>query len=138
MTSMSQENLESFINDYLKEDLKELENHLNLRNQEIMEFLQLKNTIAVIQSDLNNGFKAQMNVGNNMFMEAKVEDPKTILVLIGKGIYMDFTLEEALTFINFKIRVLEKEAEVLREESIKKKADIKLGLLCLLEKTKLY
>lgn len=52
MTSMSKESLESFINDFLKEDLKELENHLNLRNQEIMEFIQLKNTISVIQSDL--------------------------------------------------------------------------------------
>lgn len=53
MTSMSKDNLESFINDYLKEDLKELENHLNIRNQEIMEFIQLKNTITVIQSDLS-------------------------------------------------------------------------------------
>lgn len=44
--------IESFINDNLKEDLKELENSLNIRNSEIMEFVQLKNTINVIQSDL--------------------------------------------------------------------------------------
>lgn len=79
-----------------------------------------------------------MNVGNNMFMEAKVSETKTIMVLVGKGIYMDFTLDEAVTFINFRIRVLEKEAEVIREESIKKRADIKLGLMCLAEKKNLY
>lgn len=52
MALMSDEYLESFINDYLKEDLKELEHILNVKNQEIMEFIQLKSTINVIQSDL--------------------------------------------------------------------------------------
>lgn len=80
------------------------------------------------------GFKSQMNVGNNMFMEAKVKDVKTIMVLIGQGIYLDFTLEDALKFVNFRIRILEKEVDVIREESIKKRADIKLGLMCLAEK----
>lgn len=73
-----------------------------------------------------------------MFMEAKVADTKRIMVLIGKGIWLDFTLDEALKFINFKTRVLEKEAEVIRDESIKKKADIKLGLMCLAEKKNFY
>lgn len=79
-----------------------------------------------------------MNVGNNMFMEAKVADTKTIMVFVGKGIYLDFTLEEALKYIHFRVRVLEKEADVIREESIKKRADIKLGLMCLAEKTNVY
>lgn len=87
---------------------------------------------------LLDGFKAQMSVGNNMFMEAKITDPKNVMVLIGQGIYLDFTLEDALKFIDFRIRVLEKETLVIREESIKKKATIKLGLLCIAEKEHIY
>lgn len=128
---ISAEKLETFVNDYLKEDLKDLEHQLNLRNGEIMEFVQLKNMIESIKEHLQDGFKTQMNIGGNFFMQAKVPKTDRILVNIGKNVYMDFTLDEALTFIDFQLRVLNKEADVIREESIRKRADIKLALMCI-------
>ncbi|XP_055382955.1 protein UXT homolog [Condylostylus longicornis] len=136
-SSLTPARLEEFINNYLKEDLKELEYHLNLRNNEIMEFLQLKNTIETIKEHLRYGFKTQMDIGGNIFMEAKIDDPQRILVNIGKDIFMDFSLDEAIKYVEFRIRILNKEVDVIREESIKKRADIKLAVICLGEKQNL-
>lgn len=134
MSRFSTENLEVFINDFLKEDLKHLEHYINNYNEEIMEFIQLKNTIEAMRDNLPDGFKTQMNIGGNIFMEAKVSDLNTILVDIGKQVYIPFTLEDALKFVDFKIKILNNECDVLREESIKKRTEIKVTLMYMAEK----
>ncbi|KAM7360163.1 uxt prefoldin-like subunit [Cochliomyia hominivorax] len=136
MSRFSTENLEVFINDYLKEDLKHLEHYINIYNEEIMEYIQLKNTIETMRDNLDDGYKTQMNIGGNVFMEAKVDDLNTILVDVGKSVYIPFTLEEALKFVDFKIKILNKESDVLREESIKKRSEIKVALMYMAEKEK--
>lgn len=137
MSRLSNENLEVFINDYLKEDLKHLEKYINVYNEEIMEFVQLKNTIQTMRDNLSDGYKTQMNIGGNFFMEAKVDDLETILVDIGKGVYIPFTAEEALKFADFKIKILNNECDVLREESVKKRSEIKVALMYMAEQQKL-
>ncbi|XP_037808103.1 protein UXT [Lucilia sericata] len=137
MSRFAPENVEVFINDFLKEDLKHLEQYINVYNEEIMEYIQLKNTIETMRDNLEEGYKTQMNIGGNIFMEAKVNDLNTILVDIGKGVFIQFTLEEALKFADFKIKILNKECDVLREESIKKKTEIKLALMYIAEKEQL-
>uniref|UniRef100_A0A1B0G1N6 Uncharacterized protein n=1 Tax=Glossina morsitans morsitans TaxID=37546 RepID=A0A1B0G1N6_GLOMM len=137
MPNFATENLEIFINDVLKEDLKYLDRYITKYNEEIMEFVQLKNTIQTLQEHRPTGYKTQMNIGANLFMEAKVDDLNTILVDIGKGVYIPFTLEEALRFIEFKIKILTKECDVLREESIKKRSELKVTLMYIAEQEKL-
>ncbi|XP_065354438.1 protein UXT homolog [Calliphora vicina] len=137
MARFSTENVEVFINDFLKEDLKHLEHYINNYNEEIMEFVQLKSTIEAMRDNLEDGYKTQMNIGGNIFMEAKVSDLNTMLVDIGKGVYIQFTLEEALKFADFKVKILNKECDVLREESIKKKTEIKLALMYMAEREQL-
>lgn len=129
MARLSQDNVEVFINDYLKEDLKHLDNYIKIYNEEIMEFVQLKNTIQTMRDNLPDGYKTQMNIGANIFMEAKVNDMDNILVDIGKGVYINFTLEEALKFVDVKIKMLNNECDVLREESLKKRSEIKVALM---------
>ncbi|XP_005178161.1 protein UXT homolog [Musca domestica] len=136
-SKLSTENLEVFINDYLKEDLKHLEKYINQYNEEIMEYIQLKNTIQTMRDNFTDGYKTQMNIGGNIFMEAKVDNLDTILVDIGKGVYIPFTAEEALKFADFKIKILNKECDVLREESVKKRSAIKVTLMYMAEQEKL-
>lgn len=50
---------------------------------------------------------------------------------VGLGHYVEFTCAEALQFSQLKVRALTKQADVLREESIKTRANIKLALMCL-------
>lgn len=72
-----------------------------------------------------------MNIGANIYMQAKVPDPRKILLHLGKNVYVEFELDEALKYIDLRNRILTKEAEVIREESIKTRARIKLALICL-------
>lgn len=77
-----------------------------------------------------------MNIGANIYMQAKVEDPRKILLHLGKNVYVEFELDEALKYIDLKSRILTKEAAVIREESIKTRAQIKLALICISEQSK--
>lgn len=130
----SSEKIERFIEENLRQDLKRFEEYLNRMNAEIMEFVQLKNTVESIVEHMSDGFKTQVNVGGSFFMSAKVDDTKQIMVNVGLNHYVNFTLDEALKFCAFKIKSLQNEANVIREKSIETRAQIKLALLCLAEK----
>lgn len=128
---MDSDRYESFINNCLKEDLKEYEKQIKLFNEETLEYIQLKNMIECIKDNFADGLKTQMNVGGNFFIQAKIPDTKTILVDVGLHHYVEFNLEEALRFVQMKINILNKKNEIVREESLKTRANIKLALLCI-------
>lgn len=66
---MTPEKLETFVNDYLRRDLTTYELHLDQLNAEIMEFIQLKNMVESISTDFKEGFKTQVNIGGNCFIQ---------------------------------------------------------------------
>lgn len=136
MSSLDTLKLEKFIHEHLKEDLHKLEQELIKINTEIIEFMELQTTVECIQKYYPVGdFKTKMNIGANFFMQAKVEDTSKILVNVGCGIYVEFDLKEAIKFVNFKLRILQKHADIVRDESIKVKANIKLALMCISQNT---
>lgn len=128
------EKIEHFINENLRQDLQKYEDYLNKANAEIMEFVQLKNTVENIIEHMSDGFKTQVNVGGNFFITAKVPNTENIMINIGLNHYVNFTLTEAIRFCDFKIKSLENEANVIREKSIETRANIKLALLCLAQR----
>lgn len=136
-SAKSREQIESFIEDVLRENLKQYEAYINKTNAEIMEYVQLKNVCESISQDLSDGFKTQVNVGGNFFMAANVPDASKILVNIGLNHYVEFTIMEAIKFCDFKIKSMENEANVIREKSIETRAQIKLALLSIAEKENL-
>lgn len=69
---MTPEKLETFVNDYLKRDLTTYEEHISQLNAEIMEFVQLKNMVEAIAKDLKDGFKTQVNIGGNCFIQVSL------------------------------------------------------------------
>lgn len=134
---MTREQLENFIEDILREKLKEYNMFISKTNAEIMEFVQLKNLCENIGEHLSDGFKTQVNIGGNFFLAAKVPDSKHIMINVGLNHYVDFTMSEAIKFCDFKIKSLENETKVIREKSIETRASIKLALLCIDEKERL-
>ncbi|XP_055587011.1 protein UXT [Uranotaenia lowii] len=131
-------NIESFVNDCLREDLKIYNEQLNRLNGEIMEYVQLKNMIENVQENATDGFKTQINVGGNFFMKAKADSPDRILVDVGLCHFVEFRLDEALRFVDMKINVLTKQADVIRDKSIETRANIKLALLVIGDANKLH
>lgn len=136
-STRSREQIESFIEDILRRNLKEYEAYINKMNAEIMEYVQLKNICENIVEHLTNGFKTQVNIGGNFFMSAKVPDSRKIMVNIGLNHYIEFTIDEAIKYCAFKVKSLENETNVIRDKSIETRAQIKLALLCIAEKEKL-
>lgn len=122
---------ESFINDVLKEDLRQLEIRLQQVNAEITDLVQQKQTMKVItDKEVHpNGFKSQVNLGCNFFMEASVTDTSTLLLNVGLNHYVEFSLAEANKYLEVRIKAFEKKAEQLIQKSAETKAHIKLMLI---------
>ncbi|KOC62009.1 Protein UXT like protein [Habropoda laboriosa] len=126
---------ETFVNDVLKTDLAQLEQKLDSKNADVAEFIQLKSTITTLQANEfdKNGFKTQVDVGQNFFIEAHVPDASKILLDVGLGHYVEFSLNDALVIINVRIKLLEKQIANIRKEIAKISAHIKLILLGIME-----
>lgn len=122
---------ESFINDVLRQDLAALEKKLDEKTSEIAEFLQLKSVINTFKNvgAAEDGFKTKVDMGNNFFVQAKVEDASHILLDVGLGHFVEFTLDEALVVIDVRIKLFERQVENLRKEVARTNAHIKLVLL---------
>lgn len=129
--------IEAFINDVLKEDLKHLELHLNQFNEEIMEYVQLKNTVQTFGDHMPDGYKTQLNIGSNIFMQARVKQMDKILVNVGKEVYLEMDMQEAIRYSDMRVKILTKQADVVREESIKKRTQIKMALIAMSEREQL-
>ncbi|XP_043649090.1 protein UXT [Drosophila teissieri] len=129
--------IEEFINDVLKEDLRQLEKCIGQFNEEIMEYVQLKNTLQTFDTHLPDGYKTQVNIGSNVFMQARVRKMDSILVNVGKDVYLEMSIPEAERFSDTRVKILTKQSDVLREESVKKRAQIKMSLIAISERAKL-
>lgn len=66
-------------------------------------------------------------------MEAQVDKIEPIIVNVGLNVYLELTLEEALKFLVMKIKSINKESDLIREQSLKVKAEIKILLMYLAE-----
>lgn len=119
-----------FINDVLKEDLRILESKLQHINGEISDLIQQRHSLKVLTDTTvhPNGFKTQLNIGCNFFMEASVTDTSKLLINIGSNIFLEFTLPEANKYLDARIKAYEEKSEELRNKAIAVKAHIKLML----------
>lgn len=124
---------ETFINDVLKADLAKLAEKLDAKNTDIVEFLQLKSVITTFQNTnvKKTGFKTKVDIGNNFFIQAHVPDASKILLDVGLGHYIEFTLDEALVVINIRIKLLEQQIVNLRRAIARTNAHIKLILIAI-------
>ncbi|KAG8298193.1 hypothetical protein J6590_020862 [Homalodisca vitripennis] len=121
---------EAFINDVLKEQLKKTAEDLDRTYGEIAEFIQLENLIQTIEENglSKDGLKTQVDIGCNFYMQACVPDTSKILIDIGLGYFVEYTLNEALIVIKRRINLLNRKVDILRDQSANTKAHIKLVL----------
>lgn len=119
---------EEFINNNLMQDLSKVHTQREKLYSVLADYMQLKETIVKIK-DFNGGkMKTQVDLGCNFYCQAEVKDTRMILVAVGYGFFVEFTLDEALEFIDNKIAHLTKQVEGLTKDSSKIKANIKLAL----------
>lgn len=131
MPIKSIDQINKVINENLRKDLENLETALNKTNDEIIEYIQLEKTLEFLKEHKSDGYKTKVDVGANMFMKAKVDEIEPILINIGLNVYLELQLDEALKFLKTKIKILEKESEVIRDGSLKVRSQIKILLMYL-------
>ncbi|KAK0064252.1 protein UXT [Biomphalaria pfeifferi] len=121
---------ETFLNDRLKLDLRNVLEQRDKIYEEISEYLQLQSTIHKIEEDIipECELKTKVDLGCNFYVQANVSDPSKICVAIGFGFFLEMTLPEALSFINKKTERLQEKAADLTLEACKIKGHIKLVL----------
>lgn len=126
---------EAFINDVLKESLKQIFTTLEAVNEEIMDLERVDTTIGTMSrlaDDVPAGrpFKTRINVGCDFYMRANV-DVRKFLVCVGLGCYVEFTKDEALAFIRSRTKKLREHADELRDKGARVRAQITLALHCI-------
>ncbi|XP_020913724.1 protein UXT homolog [Exaiptasia diaphana] len=123
---------EEFIDKRLKKDLEAVYKAKEDLYNKINEHLQLKSTIIQIKKSRSlgekNDLKTMVDLGNNFFCQARVPDTSMIFVAVGYGFYVQFSLDEALAFIEKKCILLNNSADKLNKEAAKIKAHIKTVL----------
>ena len=119
---------EKFVNENLKKDLEKVHANRDKLYSTIADYLQLRNTIERIKDFSGGKMKTQVDIGCNFYCQAEVIDTRMILVAVGYGFFVEFTLNEALDFISKKVDQLTKQVEGLTKDSSKIKANIKLAL----------
>lgn len=103
---------------------------------DLAEYLQLKTIVEKLKGQQDNQkkeVKTLVDLGCNFYAHARVSDPSHICVAIGYGFFLDFTLNEALGFIDQKTTQLMEQAQRLTDEASEISARVKLVMEALRE-----
>ncbi|CAO1423069.1 unnamed protein product [Diamesa serratosioi] len=133
MVKKSAADVEHVINDMLRKDLENLEKELAKNNEELVEFMQLEKSLEFLKENKPNGFTTKVDVGSNMFIQAVVPKIEPILINIGLNTYLELEYDEALKYLKMKSNILNKESDVIREQTLKIRSEIKILLMYLAE-----
>eukprot|EP00899_Mesostigma_viride_P015123 jgi/Mesvir1/23611/Mv18293-RA.1 len=119
---------EEFIDKRLKKDLQKAEDARNAVQEQLTSFDDLRKNIESLQGDesLRQEFRTMVNLGSDVYAEAKVEDTSHVYVDVGLGFYLGFTLQEALGFIANKKAMLQANVDAETKQIAQIKAHIKL------------
>lgn len=120
------QNYEHFLNNVLRQDLKEELERRDKLYQDIADHSQLKQSInCIIQAESNEGLRTQVDLGSNFYVQAHIPDVSRIYVNVGLGIHIELTLEEALVFIDKRLKILNEKVSTSTKKSAKIKGDIR-------------
>lgn len=122
---------ETYVNEVLKSDLNRVCLELDRVIKDLAEYQQLRETIALMLKRKENDetYEFTTDIGSNFFARVIVDDMSSILLELGLGYYLDFTLPDALRFIEAREKFLNSKLVSLRDQSGKIKAHIKLLLM---------
>ena len=135
------ESYEKFINEKFKTDLENILKEQQAVYADMAEYMIIKETIEKIQlankikteeatmaTFENCGrdmLKTKVDLGCNFYANAVVEDSSRIYVAIGYGFFLEMRHDEALRFIDKKMKMLEASANNLGEMASEIKAKIR-------------
>ncbi|XP_042217541.1 beta-1,4-galactosyltransferase 4-like [Homarus americanus] len=120
------EKYEHFVNNVLREDLRSVLEDRDKLFEEIAAHSQLKQTIdCMTEAPSEEGLRTQVDLGSNFYVQAHVQDVSRMYVNVGLGFHVELALQEASTFIDKKLGILNARLSESTKKSTKIKAQIK-------------
>jgi len=117
---------ESFIDEKLRKDLSEILNARDHIYDQIASYLDLRNKIHLIQEEQLKEMKTMINLGSEFYIHASIPDTSVVFVNVGLGFQVEFSLGEALQFIETKEKYLSEFANGLTLKASILKTQIKM------------
>ncbi|KAK5639934.1 hypothetical protein RI129_010745 [Pyrocoelia pectoralis] len=124
---------ENFIEDKLKNDLKEIEVSLNKKSDNLKLWQELKNSIVHLKEAKTDELNVTFELGLGVFVGARIEEMEKVIVNIGCDCYLEMYYDEAIKYADIRMKYLSKEIEFFRQQAVHVKAHIKLVLLAINE-----
>ena len=119
---------EEFLNEKLRTDLTAVLDARQTVFTETAEYLQLKHVVEkMCNGDITEkNMKTMVDIGSNFYMKAVVPDASFIIVSVGLNFYVQFSLQEALDFIDKKMKHLDLKGSNLTKKAADISARIKI------------
>ncbi|OAO16181.1 prefoldin chaperone subunit [Blastocystis sp. ATCC 50177/Nand II] len=97
---------EDLIENRIKATLAQEVEQLRELSSSVEQYEVLKTNIEVMKRDSKSSVSSLVNLGSEVYAQAKAQDRNHIFVNIGLGFFVEFTLDEALAFIEKKLAQL--------------------------------
>lgn len=122
---------ETYVNEVLKSDLNRVCLELDRVIKDLTEYQQLRESITLMLKRKENDetYEFTTNLGSDFLARVVVDDMSSILLELGLGYYLEFTLPDALKIIEARENFLNSKLTSLRNQSANIKAHIKLSLM---------
>lgn len=126
---------ESFVENKLKNDLKEIETILKSKAEKHRDWEEVKETTKVIRSfkEKNRDMRLKVDVGQGIMVQGEVTDFEQNYIDIGLGYLLEMDCDEADRYADIRLKLLQKEITHYRKLAVNIKVHIKLTLLAMSE-----
>jgi len=115
---------EKFIEERLKVDLQNVSKAQDKLQAQLGTLRDLRNTIVIIQKGHMDELTTMVDLGSQFYVQALIPDTSRIYVEVGLGFHVEYTLDEALSFIAKKECYLNEFAESLNQKGVNIKSHI--------------
>lgn len=126
---------EHFIEDRLKNDLKDIEFILNDKVTKYKEWEEVKQVVKTVKDfkSRNRDMSVRLDVGGGIMASGEITDYETTYVCIGLGYMLEMDCDEADKYSDIRLRLLKKEIDHFRKMAVDVKINIKMVLLAINE-----
>lgn len=70
------------------------------------QYSQLQSQLDTIETNRLKSMKTLLNLGSSFFVNARVPDTSRVMVHVGLGVHVEYTIPEAITFCDKKVKEL--------------------------------
>jgi len=73
---------------------------------QLEKFSELRNNLLLIQQNELKSLTTQINLGSDLYVQAKIPNTSRVYLNIGLGFHVEYSIDEALDFIDTKLEQL--------------------------------